>query len=149
MPNVEYVTHIDRVLSATSQALERAAEIIGGMMETKAKMYITDEVYTNDSHGWYIRTGNLRNSITHDSVADDHSVTVVVGSAVDYAPYVELGTGVYAEDGKGRKTPWRYQDKDGKWHTTSGIPARPYLRPAVENHIRTYQDVLKQVFNED
>lgn len=144
MPNVEFVSHIDTVRKATDAALERAAEIIGGMMETKAKMYITDEVYTNDSHGWYIRTGNLRNSITHDSVSDDHSVTIVVGSPVDYAPYVELGTGVYAEDGKGRKTPWRYQDKDGNWHATRGMPPRPYLRPAVENHIRDYRAVLQQ-----
>lgn len=148
MPNVEYVTHIDRVLSATSQALERAAEIIGGMMETNAKKNITETIYSHPSVG-YIRTGNLRNSITHMTEEDKNSVTIAVGSAVEYAPYIELGTGKFAEGGGGRQTPWRYQDKDGKWHTTSGIPARPYLRPAVENHIRTYQDVLKQVFDED
>lgn len=143
MPTVEFVSHISHVMNATDQALERAAEIIGGMMETKAKLYITDAVYTNDAQGWYVRTGNLRNSITHDSVANDHSVTIAVGSAVDYAPFVELGTGIYAEDGKGRKTPWSYQDPSGGWHQTVGMPARPFLRPAVEKHIKEYKEVLE------
>lgn len=141
MANVEFVTHIDDVLNATSERLMKAAETIGGMMESKAKTYITDAIYSTPS-GTYVRTGNLRNSITHDTQENKHDVTIVVGSAVEYAPYVELGTGIYAEDGKGRKTPWKYQDQQGKWHTTRGMPARPYLRPAVENHIREYQEVL-------
>lgn len=143
MPKIDFVSHIDTVLKATDAALERAAESIGQRMETHAKLYVTAGVYESPE-GKYIRTGNLRNSITHDSVSDDHSVTIVVGSPVDYAPYVELGTGVYAEDGKGRKTPWRYQDHNGNWHTTSGMPPRPFLRPAVENHIKEYREVLQQ-----
>lgn len=143
MPKIDFVSHIDTVLKATDAALERAAESIGQRMETHAKLYVTAGVYESPE-GKYIRTGNLRNSITYDSVSDDHSVTIVVGSPADYAPYVELGTGVYAEDGKGRKTPWRYQDNNGKWHTTSGMPPRPYLRPAVENHIKEYREVLQQ-----
>lgn len=143
MPTVEYVSHIDDVLNATSDKLARAAEIIGGKMESYAKMKITDEVYSKPNGG-YIRTGNLRNSITHDTVADDHSITIAVGSAVEYAPYVELGTGVYAEDGKGRKTPWMYQDHKGNWHRTSGMPPRPYLRPAVMDHIQEYKEILRE-----
>lgn len=143
MPKIDFVSHIDTVLKATDAAFERAAESIGQRMETHAKLYVTAGVYESPE-GKYIRTGNLRNSITHDSVSDDHSVTIVVGSPVDYAPYVELGTGVYASDGKGRKTPWRYQDNKGNWHTTNGMPPRPFLRPAVENHIKEYREVLQQ-----
>ena len=135
------------VTKATDEALAKAAEIIGGMLETKAKQYITEGVYTNDSHGWYIRTGNLRNSITHKVEQEENATTAIVGSAVEYAPYVELGTGIYADMG-GRQTPWRYQDKNGNWHTTRGMPARPYLRPALENHIKDYQDVLAEVLKD-
>lgn len=85
MPTVEYVSHIDKVMKYTDEALMRAAEIIGGMMESHAKVNITDAVYSQPNGG-YIRTGNLRNSITHDAVAGDHNVTVAVGSAVEYAP---------------------------------------------------------------
>ena len=85
MPTVEFISHIDHVKNATKEALERAAEIIGGMAETNAKQNVTDAVYSSPNGG-YVRTGNLRNSITHDETSDDHSVTVIVGSAVDYAP---------------------------------------------------------------
>lgn len=142
MDNVEFISNLATVTKATDAAMQRAAEIIGGMMESKAKLYITDAVYATPA-GWYVRTGNLRNSITHDAVSEDHGVTVIVGSNVSYAPFVELGTGKYAEGGGGRQTPWLYQDHNGKWHRTSGMPPRPYLRPAVENHIKDYRDVLQ------
>lgn len=140
MANVEFVSHIDIVKRATRQALMRAAESIGQRMESHAKLYITEGVYMSPE-GWYIRTGNLRNSITHTTQEDSEGITVIVGSNVVYAPYVELGTGIYAEDG-GRATPWRYQDSNGNWHTTSGMPPRPFLRPAVERHLEEYKKVL-------
>lgn len=143
MANYEYISKIDTVKNATDAALKRAAEIIGGMMESNAKKEITSVVYETPE-GWYIRTGNLRNSITHTmEEMEDGSIIIAVGSNVEYAPYVELGTGIYAEDGNGRKTPWRYQDHKGNWHKTRGMPPRPYLRPAVMNYIDKYKEVLK------
>lgn len=142
-----YESKLISVVKATDEALAKAAEVIGGMMETKAKQYITEGVYTNDAQGWYIRTGNLRNSITHTVEQDENTTTAIVGSAVEYAPFVELGTGIYAESG-GRQTPWRYQDSKGNWHTTSGMPARPYLRPALENHIKQYQEALTEILKD-
>lgn len=146
MGNVVFESHIDSVIKATGAALARVAEDIGERMETHSKLYITAGVYESPE-GEYIRTGNLRNSITHETVSDNGTVVVAVGSDVEYAPYVELGTGVYAADGKGRKTPWRYQDKDGKWHSTRGMPPRPFLRPAVENHKEEYKQILAAEFS--
>lgn len=143
MENVTFESHIDTVIKATEQSLERAAEVLGGMMESKAKEYITEAVYQSPE-GSYIRTGNLRNSISHATDHSGGSVAVVVGASAEYAPYVELGTGVGASDGRGRKTPWRYQDDKGNWHTTTGMPARPYIRPALENHLEMYKRVLQQ-----
>lgn len=143
MSVVVFESHIADVQKATAAALQKAAESIGQRMETHAKLYVTAGVYESPE-GEYIRTGNLRNNITHDSMEDkDGNIIVAVGTPTDYAPYVELGTGIYAEDGKGRKTPWRYQDNKGNWHTTSGMPPRPFLRPAVERHKAEYQEVLK------
>lgn len=142
MANVEFVQYIDTVKNATQQALMRAAEAIGQHMESHAKLYITEGVYRSPESEWYIRTGNLRNSITHTTEERDGDIYCIVGSAVEYAPYVELGTGVYAEGG-GRATPWSYQDSKGEWHTTTGMPPRPFLRPAVERHIDEYRQVLQ------
>lgn len=50
-----------------------------------------------------VRTGNLKNSIQTDF---ENDLTAVVGTAVEYAPYVEFGT--------------------------SKRPPRPYLAPAAE-----------------
>ena len=140
MAIVVFDSHLGEVLNATKEQLEKAAEIIGGMAESYAKKNISEVVYATPA-GWYVRTGNLRNSLTHTTENNGH--TVVVGSAVSYAAYVELGTGIHAEGGGGRQTSWRYQDSKGNWHTTSGMPARPYLRPAIEGHKQDYREVLE------
>ena len=54
-----------------------------------------------------------------------------VGPEVEYGPYVEYGTGIYAEGGDGRKTPWVYKDAHGQWHFTRGMQPQPYMRPTA------------------
>ena len=84
-----------------------------------------------------VDSGRLRNSITHK--VDDNSVTV--GSPLEYAAYVEFGTGKYASGG--RNTPWVYKDDKGNWHYTHGQRAQPFLKPALQNNINTYQEIIK------
>ena len=74
-------------------------------------------------------------------VVDLAEKTVTVGSDKLYSIYVELGTGIFAEKGNGRPTPWHWKDFNGKWHFTRGMKPRPFLRPAVEDHI----DELRQI----
>lgn len=89
-------------------------------------------------------TGNLHNSITHEVVDDEHAV--YIGTNNEYAVYVELGTGKYAEGGGGRPTPWVYQDEQGKWHYTHGRKPKPYLKPAVADHKDKYREIIKDAF---
>ena len=86
-----------------------------------------------------VDTGNLRNSISHK--VDDGEPAVYIGSNTSYAPYVELATGIYAEGG--RPTPWVYQDANGNWHWTRGNKAQPFLKPAVADHAKEYQSIIK------
>ena len=90
-----------------------------------------------------VDTGNLRSSIAFETDDD----TMYVGTNVEYAPYVEYGTGIYAEGGDGRKTPWSYKDENGVWHTTRGMKPQPFLRPAIENHLPEYEDILYDTLN--
>lgn len=76
-------------------------------------------------------TGALRRSITSKVEANGNEITGIVFTPLEYAPYVEYGTGLYAANGNGRKTPWSYQDDEGKWHYTHGQHPQPYLRPAL------------------
>lgn len=87
-----------------------------------------------------VDTGNLRNSISH--TVDEDEPAVYIGSNVEYAAYVELGTGKYTDGG--RPTPWVYQDDNGKWHWTAGNPAQPFLKPAVADHPQTYRNIMKE-----
>lgn len=123
------VDNTAKVRGATEEQIKKALTAVGLACERYAKLNITK----NKS----VDTGNLRNSITHS--VDKHSVTI--GSAVEYAPYVELGTGVEYEGG--RRTPWFYQDSKGVWHKTNGQKAKPYLRPAVEQHIEEYKEIIE------
>lgn len=73
-------------------------------------------------------TGRLHGSITVEKIPNGYSV----GTNVEYAPYIEYGTGEKGDPTAphtARKF-WRYKDENGNWHTSKGIRARPYLRPA-------------------
>lgn len=91
-----------------------------------------------------VDTGNLHNSITHEVVDDEHAV--YIGTNNEYAAYVELGTGIYAEGGGGRPTPWVYQDAEGNWHYTHGQKPQPFLKPAVTDHKDKYREIIKDAF---
>ena len=86
-----------------------------------------------------VDTGNLRNSITH--TVDEEEPAAYIGSNAEYASYVCLGTGKYAEGG--RPTPWVYQDAKGKFHWTAGNKAKPFLKPAVADHKEQYRESIK------
>ena len=62
-----------------------------------------------------VDTGRLRNSITH--VEDENEQAVYIGTNVEYAPFIELGT--------------------------SRMRARPFLEPAATQHGDEYKKILE------
>lgn len=89
-----------------------------------------------------VDTGRLRNSITHAVRGDD----VYIGTNVQpYSVYVELGTGIYASDGKGRKSPWGYYDRNGKYHVTRGMKPRHMLKKAASEHTEEYKRIIEAI----
>ena len=101
---VTFISHAKDALNGMAGAKTAALEIIGGMAESYAKKLCP------------VDTGRLRNSITHARYDEN---TEVIGSNVDYAPFVELGTHKMA--------------------------AKPFLRPAAEGHVSEYKAVIEQV----
>ena len=79
-------------------------------------------------------TGALRRSITSKVEVTGNSIDGIVFTPLEYAPYVEYGTGLFAENGNGRKTPWVYMDDKGNYHYTRGQHPQPYMRPALEEN---------------
>ena len=95
------------------------------------------------------KTGNLKRSITHEVKREGWSLDGYVGTNVEYAPYVEYGTGKFAENGNGRKTPWSYADeKTGETIWTAGQKPQPFLRPALINTSTRVKNILDDTLRE-
>lgn len=94
-------------------------------------------------------TGALQNSIMSSVEVANEAVIGYVSTNLEYAPYVEYGTGLFAEGGNGRQSSWIYEDDDGKKHKTSGQHPQPFMRPALnENKQNILKVVKKVVFND-
>lgn len=94
--------------------------------------------------------GALRRSITSEVRKEGGDIVGVVFTPLEYAPYVEYGTGLFAEDGNGRKdVPWHYKDDKGEWHSTSGQKPQPFLRPALEENREQITRLLREGLTSD
>ena len=102
--SVKVNDNTDAVLKELDNAMERALTRIGLAAEGYAKKEAP------------VDTGNLRNSITHAEEIKEKAT--YVGTNVEYATFVELGT--------------------------SRSRAQPYLRPAATEHTTTYRNILKE-----
>lgn len=164
--NVEFKDNSDEVLDALEEAVERALVKCGLTAERYAKKLTP--VGTPESTGvpGYVG-GLLRNSITHaisgqmpaiktytDNKGErtgsyseeapkgtDKEMTVYIGTNVEYAPYVECGTGRHTAGG--RPDAWGYIDDEGRAHHTGGNKAKPFLKPAVADHVQTYRKIIE------
>lgn len=100
---VKIIDNSGEFKDAMKEDIVRALEICGLVAEGYAKRLAP------------VDTGRLRNSITHTVV--DSEQAAYIGTNVEYAAYVELGT--------------------------SRQPAQPYLKPAVADHVDEYQKIIK------
>lgn len=100
---IELEDSSEDIIEALAIAIERGLMAIGETAEGYAKDIVP------------VDTGRLRNSITYE-VSNDESA-VYIGSRVEYAAPVELGT--------------------------SRMRPRPYLSPAVTQHNAEYRDLIK------
>lgn len=112
-------------MNAINQALGKACALVERSAKQKAP---------KDS-------GELRRSIT--SSVDDG--VGMVYTPLEYAPYVEYGTGLFAENGGRQDVPWNYKDDEGNWHSTSGMKPAPYMRPALNENRQEILKLLKEV----
>lgn len=88
--------------------------------------------------------GNLKRSV--DVKYHKKGLTAVITVGAEYAIYVEFGTGIYAEDGNGRKTPWIYYDnKLNRWVFTRGMHAQPFFRPAYEKAMHHFEREMNRL----
>lgn len=96
-----------------------------------------------------VDTGELRMSITHEiEETSENRTTGAVGTNLEYAPYVEFGTGIFSSLGNGRQDKWSYKDAKGEWHTTIGQQPQPYLHPALDDNREEVKKLIQKKIEE-
>lgn len=125
-----YESNLKEVQKELQKKQERALE--------SSSQFVLGEV----SHRAPVDTGNLKGSYHREIDRTKH--VVYIGTNVYYAPFQEFGTGIYAESGKGRKTPWVYMDDHGNWRITRGSRANPHLRPSFRENKERIQKLIRQ-----
>ncbi len=137
---VEVESNVDETLEEMRQAIQRALNAMGLQMERNAKIEIQKSVYDTPPSPSYKRTGRLRASLTYatktqhskggsEAEAGDYAPMgtpdedkVYVGTNVEYAAYVEFGT--------------------------SKMKAKPYLKPAIADHLSEYEEIVRTELND-
>lgn len=94
-------------------------------------------------------TGELRRSITSEVKEEGDEIQGIVFTPLEYAPYVEYGTGLFAEEGGRLDVPWNYQDDRGEWHSTSGQRPQPFMRPALDENKEEIKRILQEGLSND
>lgn len=122
--------HFPKLIKDFPQAIEAGLSAVGMLVEGDAKLLAP------------VDSGALRSDINYQ--VDMSEEVVRIGTAMEYGPYVEFGTGIFAEGGNGRKSRWRYKTKDGVFVWTRGAKPQPFLRPALDEN----KDNIKKCFDE-
>lgn len=94
-------------------------------------------------------SGELRRSITSKVENNGGDVQGEIFTPLEYAPYVEYGTGLFAENGGRQDVPWNYQDDKGEWHSTNGQKPQPYMRPALDENRAEIIRIIKEGLRND
>lgn len=75
-----------------------------------------------------------------DYFVDDGEMSCTIGSPMENAIWEEFGTGIYAENGNGRKTGWKYTDEKGVEHWTRGKKGTKAFRKSFDVKRKMLQD---------
>lgn len=104
-------------------------------------------------------TGTLRASIHMEVKGDKKKIVGRVYTNLNYAPYVEFGTGIkgngtYPYKIKGfslsyKSTPWVFTPDGGEtFYRTKGQVAQPYMYPALKRNEKKIQSMFKDAVKE-
>ena len=114
-----FISYRKEIEEALERAIDVGMEAVAQTGQANASREITRLVYDTPPSPTYVRTGNLRNSLTGKYAKDEK--TVYIGTNVEYAPYVEFGTRRMKE--------------------------KPYLRNACSKYVDEYKSILEDAIN--
>lgn len=119
MADIIFRSYKSEVKKAIKSAIDVGMEAVGQAAEANAISEVTRLVYDTPPSPTYVRTGDLRKSITHKYIPEERAA--YIGTAIEYAPYVEFGT--------------------------SKMEPRPFLENSVFNYSEEYGNILKDALS--
>lgn len=117
--NIKFEDNSIKVKEAMNEAVVKFLYEAAGEVESQTKRRTP------------VDTGELKGSWEHK--VDEEKQEATIGSPLENAIWNEFGTGQYAVNGDGRKTPWVYEDLKGEWHTTTGKKPQRSLQHAWDS----------------
>ena len=106
--------NLEEILRASEEQIHAALEECAVAGEAYAVAETNRLIYSRPpSPSGYVRTGNLRTSISHAVQGDE----AIIGTNIEYAPYVHFGA--------------------------RGTPPKPFLKNAITRHLPYYKQVIK------
>ena len=132
--SVEFKDFTTIVLQKIHENGEAFLEEVGGEVEAQTK------------RNTKVDTGKTKGSWEH--IVNTKKMEVQIGSRYKNALWEELGTGIYALNGDGRKNKWVYRTPDGKFHATVGKKPRRALYNAYNSKKNAIIDEARRRFGE-
>lgn len=158
-------------------SLMRKLDALGGNSRFAAKAGIEQAVKLVQGDAKMlcpVNDGRLRNSIQGATTDDGTRITGVVSTNVEYAPYVEFGTGPVGQASAPELPPgvageitysqsgwwihesqidaetvekykfFKLKTENGNFYYTRGQPAQPFLYPALQNNEDNIRQIIRQ-----
>ena len=122
---------LDEIERAVKQGTENGLKQLASEMKQMEHDIIDSNIGGNGS---YVRTGKLKSSITIMPITWSNGLAEisVVPKGCNYSLYNEFGTGIYADNGNGRKDGWVYPLGNGEFRFTMGLPPKYFVRDTRE-----------------
>lgn len=117
--NIKFIDNSNEINEALEQQAKIWLEEASGEIEAQAK------------RNSRVDSGQLKGSWTH--TVNEEKLEAEIGSPLENAIWEEYGTGEFAVNNNGRKTPWKYKDGKGNWHITSGKKPNKTLGRAFDS----------------
>lgn len=134
--------------------LARRLQQLGGDLPGTVKLGMAnalEQVRSSAEQLCPVDTGLLRGSLNTDTAETSTEVTGKVFTNVEYAPYVEYGTG---QEGSASPSPPKSPKDISYREDWNGMPAQPFLYPALTqnasngNITRCFTDALQKAIKE-
>ena len=128
--NIKFEDYSDKVID------EIKSKIIAALYEVAGEL--RDQAKRNSR----VDLGDLKRSWSYR--VDESKFEARIGSTEQNSIWEEFGTGEHAVSGNGRKTPWKYQDRHGQWHTTRGKKPNKTLENAYLAKRKTIKGIFER-----